>query len=258
MLWYPIRGNQRHRTDQPNVIRWVLIHTPGCCVCVPAWQVLWEGLYLNYCATVVTGLLRMCMFVFHVLISRLLACVYIQRHYSMCVCMWRWICASLWVWANTMNRWSWPQQSRIKSILILARQEPELLLGDRETERKEKTTNAFSSVSVIYPLPQCRTLQLSVVRVLLLLRIFTATLSGLSLLFQQLLLLISLFSFPLSLLQWGAGTGGWQTALCGVQGSLEISAGSRRFIKTVFSIKITVHFWREGTGPTHFVGNMDL
>lgn len=54
-----------------------------------------------------------------------------------------------------------------------------------------------------------------------------------------------------------AGTGGWQTALCEVQGSFEISAGSRRFIKKAFSMKRTVHLWGEGTGPTA-QGDMDL
>ncbi len=68
MLWYPIRGNQGHRTDQLNGIGWVLIHTPGCCVrvrvcvcvcvclcgesgfsvCVVAWCV-----HLNVCAPVI-------------------------------------------------------------------------------------------------------------------------------------------------------------------------------------------------------------
>ena len=58
------------------------------------------------------------------------------------VCVCAWVCVPLCVseptpWISGVGH-SRDEQSRIKSILILARQEPVLLLGDTSTEREEK------------------------------------------------------------------------------------------------------------------------
>lgn len=146
-----------------------------------------------------------------------------------------------------------------------------MLLGDTSTEREEKReqTPLLFLLLLSSPLSNCVcTLQLSLLHLLrLLLLLPSCSASSLqcvsvSLHFFSLSFAVlsyaalpplylstvaaprfSLLSPSVSALKRGvAGTGGWQTALCEVQGSFEISAGSRRFIKKAFSMKRAVHF----------------
>lgn len=130
------------------------------------------------------------------------------------------------------------ERSRIKSILILARQEPLLLLGDTSTEREEKRvqTLLLLLLPLSSPLSQFCTLQLSLLHIHLLAVSLSPSFSSPFLLPHCLMwpslsstvaapyfsLLTPLVSAP----QWGvAGTVVQQTALCELQGSLEVFSG---------------------------------
>lgn len=106
MLWYPIRGNQRHWTDQLNGIGWVLIHTPGCCerarVCVLLLSKYvhtfrWLSTCLLCTYTVVScGLVcvRVCLSPYHV---SLFVYVWMHRQYKYIH----------WLNPPTSTEWSW-------------------------------------------------------------------------------------------------------------------------------------------------------
>lgn len=66
-----------------------------------------------------------------------------------------WVCFPACTWISGVG-YSRHEQSRIKSIFILARQQSVLLLGDAATQREEGGTTP-----VIFSVSQCYTLQLS-------------------------------------------------------------------------------------------------
>lgn len=142
------------------------------------------------------------------------------------------------------------EQSRIKSILILARQEPLFLLGDSAAQGKEnKPSFYFLYFCHLFCLAVLRPPALSASSV----HCVSLSLSSPFLSLSNLMLpplpnppslspCLSTVAAPyFSLLcpldyalQWRVvGTGWWQTALCEVQGCFEIPVGSRMFIKNL-------------------------
>lgn len=192
---------------------------------------------------------------------------------SVCVC----VCVPLYVseptpWISWIGQ-SKDEQSGIKSILILARQEPPLLLGDTATEGREKqrTNPPPPSAPVISSLSPSFTLQLSL------------SCSSTSC-FCSYLFLSSFFFFqcPVSccppLYLWTLAAPYFillsPSGLCTAERSCWHGGDGRRpFVKfkavelrfqqvpggslrKLFSMKITVQLGGEGTGPTAYHAHM--
>lgn len=160
-----------------------------------------------------------------------------------------WVCFPACTWISGVG-YSRHEQSRIKSIFILARQQSVLLLGDAATQREEgekkNKPSFFFYPRHLFCLAVLHPPALSLL--LLVLLLFISPLHSCFFLFYYPVLsppalypptVAATYFSLLSLLDGApqrtvAGTGEWQTALCEVQGSSEISAGSGRFIKEAF------------------------
>lgn len=160
-----------------------------------------------------------------------------------------WVCFPACTWISGVG-YSRHEQSRIKSIFILARQQSVLLLGDTATQKEE---GGKKEQTILLLLPPSSFLSRSVTPSSSLSASSCSSSPHLSTAFLFFSFLLSRLKSPalypptvaatyfslLSLLDGApqctvAGTGEWQTALCEVQGSSEISAGSGRFIKEAF------------------------
>lgn len=191
-------------------------------------------------------------------------CLLVKVQKTACLCLLACVCAYVPVCVSEPAVWisavghSRDEQSRIKSILVLARREPVLLLGDTATEGEEKREQILLLLLLLLLLlsslpSHCCALQLLLLTPLFFtacLLFFSPSLSCVMLPSLSPLSLstvaapyLSPFSLPRPLCHSKEllAQGNGRRSFVQFKAVSEIAASSRRFIKNTFSIEELVH-----------------